>query len=445
MHNLRCKSYSSGKESTLIGTLTFRVSPIGFMYLLCSAESSSSCNQPLPFKLNGPSRSCRKCGERLAQTSQLQICNRSRHINPSSPPILLHASSPGLAVHRAVKLSHQPIYLSRHLSIFQSQPMMTLTTASSSPACGPAASSPKCDSIVKKRFTCNFSGCGKCFSRSEHLHRHALNHKDGNNTCLRCMAHFRRRDLLDRHMARHKEKDDEAGGEGLGVLATRKRLWRDAEGNIVNARRPSYTQDGTKRRQSRRQEKKKKNPIIILDEGKSKPLNNPSILESCVQALLEKNKADELSPNPWLEIAALPSPPTSDIDPEAARPNSRVSFSENLDTLYEDPWPSVFHDFSGGFNNPQVMDRQPEYHTSPTWATQEIHTFMGAIEESQPDDIFKLNASLYGWQAMNNQLVTSRCREERVDKYEEKKRLWPTNSAHDEILRRGFGLSTCQS
>jgi hypothetical protein len=23
-----------------------------------------------------------------------------------------------------------------------------------------------------------------------------LNHKDGNNTCLRCSAHFRRRDLL---------------------------------------------------------------------------------------------------------------------------------------------------------------------------------------------------------------------------------------------------------
>lgn len=43
-------------------------------------------------------------------------------------------------------------------------------------------------------------------------------------------------------MARHKEKDDEAGGEGLGFLATRKRLWRDADGNIVNTRRPHHTQ-----------------------------------------------------------------------------------------------------------------------------------------------------------------------------------------------------------
>lgn len=53
---------------------------------------------------------------------------------------------------------------------------------------------------------------------------------------------------IDRHMNRHKEKDEKAGGEGLGHLATRKRLWRDADGNIINARRPYY-QEGLKRRQ----------------------------------------------------------------------------------------------------------------------------------------------------------------------------------------------------
>jgi len=37
-------------------------------------------------------------------------------------------------------------------------------------------------------------------------------------------------------MARHKQKDDEAGGYGLGVMETRKRLWRDADGNIVTKR-----------------------------------------------------------------------------------------------------------------------------------------------------------------------------------------------------------------
>jgi len=37
-------------------------------------------------------------------------------------------------------------------------------------------------------------------------------------------------------MVRHKEKDDAAGGEGLGVVETRKRMWRDANGNITTKR-----------------------------------------------------------------------------------------------------------------------------------------------------------------------------------------------------------------
>ena len=44
----------------------------------------------------------------------------------------------------------------------------------------------------------------------------------------------------DRHLIRHKQKDEEAGGVGLGVVETRKRLWRDADGNIVH-KRPSLT------------------------------------------------------------------------------------------------------------------------------------------------------------------------------------------------------------
>lgn len=46
--------------------------------------------------------------------------------------------------------------------------------------------------------------------------------------------------MLDRHLARHKEKDEAAGGEGLGKLLTRKRLWRDSTGQIVAKRRPEH-------------------------------------------------------------------------------------------------------------------------------------------------------------------------------------------------------------
>lgn len=43
-------------------------------------------------------------------------------------------------------------------------------------------------------------------------------------------------------MARHKQKDDEAGGYGLGVVETRKRMWRDVDGNIVT-KRPTLPND----------------------------------------------------------------------------------------------------------------------------------------------------------------------------------------------------------
>lgn len=37
-------------------------------------------------------------------------------------------------------------------------------------------------------------------------------------------------------MLRHRQKDEEAGGDGLGVVESRKRLWRDDNGNIVSKR-----------------------------------------------------------------------------------------------------------------------------------------------------------------------------------------------------------------
>ncbi|KAI1765414.1 fungal-specific transcription factor domain-containing protein [Hypoxylon sp. FL1150] len=86
---------------------------------------------------------------------------------------------------------------------------------------------------TRRLFVCTHDGCGKSFSRSEHLHRHQKNHSDGDATCPRCRAHFKRQDLLERHMNRHKQKDEEAGGEGSGTLNTRKRMWKDHDGRIV--------------------------------------------------------------------------------------------------------------------------------------------------------------------------------------------------------------------
>ncbi|KAL1959978.1 hypothetical protein VTO42DRAFT_646 [Malbranchea cinnamomea] len=70
-------------------------------------------------------------------------------------------------------------------------------------------------SLGKNHF-CDWPGCGKGFTRAEHLRRHALNHRSSGTTW--------------RHMARHAKRDEEAGGPGLGVLETRKRTRRGPDG-----------------------------------------------------------------------------------------------------------------------------------------------------------------------------------------------------------------------
>ena len=50
--------------------------------------------------------------------------------------------------------------------------------------------------VEGRKFTCETAGCGRSFTRAEHLQRHLLNHSTGEHTCDRCRAHFKRRDLL---------------------------------------------------------------------------------------------------------------------------------------------------------------------------------------------------------------------------------------------------------
>lgn len=256
----------------------------------------------------------------------------------------------------------------------------------------------------------------------------------------------------------------------MGILATRKRLWRDADGNIVNSRRPSYTQEGTKRRQLSRSTRKssesgssedgdKKLSIssfesrspqtpmsrirssasstIIVDTGRDEPKHSPA---------LQKIEAQDS----WLEMSALPSPPISDSDAEPSlnsSPSADAELSE-FDALYEDTWAPLsnhhLHDVSPTLSAPAPAPRQSEY-PAPSWSPQPFQTFMGAMAELPYDDIFKPEASLYDWQHWNSQVLMSRCREEKFDPFEERKRDWSSGflGRTDETLRRPFGLGTC--
>lgn len=306
-------------------------------------------------------------------------------------------------------------------------------TRSSSMSTSSSKSSVSQDGGVKKKFSCTFPACGKSFSRSEHLHRHALNHKDGNNTCMRCSAHFRRRDLLgtffnshaslferhktgkygswqlrvgekwlmisiDRHMARHKEKDDEAGGEGLGVLATRKRLWRDETGKIVNARRPSYVQENGsgKRRQIRKASNANEEDKIALPRMKTRRagiaagetivVDTGNMKREDGQSKYAARNLDLETPqDSWLQMTALPSPTNNNtLSPSSSEDADQ---EPELDTLYDDFYPSLSSHSSISTNsqNSPIESSYPAPSWGPTHSP--FQTFMGAVSSSPDDDL----------------------------------------------------------
>ncbi|TGO13871.1 hypothetical protein BTUL_0062g00450 [Botrytis tulipae] len=326
--------------------------------------------------------------------------------------------------------------------------------------------------IGKKKFCCSFAGCGKSFSRSEHLHRHALNHKDGNHTCLRCRAHFRRRDLLGRHMNRHKEKDDEAGGEGLGVLATRKRLWRDADGNVVATRRPSYVQEGTKRRQTTTKADRKMKVSIQSDSQDqvgshqllSPPMNTPTIRSRSPSAIVADNgrsypeaeghqRFESHHPVPWNGMtASIPSPPTSESSIHSAGQSPAPELGD-LDGLYEETtWPAIPNGLPQAPSLNRQLPEPAEYNMGPShnWGSQPFQTFMGAMPEvpGSYDDIFKPDPGMYEWQMpqWNNQMLMSRVREEKpgYEAQEEPKREWGYSySAQGGNFHRTYGVGRC--
>ncbi|KZL87603.1 c2h2 finger domain transcription factor [Colletotrichum incanum] len=121
----------------------------------------------------------------------------------------------------------------------------------------------------EKTFICTHPGCDKRFTRAEHMQRHALNHMPGGLSCDLCSAHFKRPDLLKRHMDRHRQKDLEAGGPGCGTLDTRKRSWKAPDGSVVE-KRPCLNASGRGRGASERgrpQPQQVPSPEPELNEG----------------------------------------------------------------------------------------------------------------------------------------------------------------------------------
>jgi hypothetical protein len=60
--------------------------------------------------------------------------------------------------------------------------------------------------------------------------------------------------ISERHISRHRQKDEEAGADGCGILNTRKRMWKDAEGRIVT-KKPTLETDVPPQRSSQKDQR----------------------------------------------------------------------------------------------------------------------------------------------------------------------------------------------
>lgn len=155
-------------------------------------------------------------------------------------------------------------------------------------------------------------------------------------------------------MARHKEKDDEAGGDGLGKLLTRKRLWRDGNGAIIADRRPEHV-------------KKRKRPSMTSHETKSGRQAGP---------------VDSATP-PANDARSPLSPPTSDPTCSEANGNSRNAVSVSAD----DQWPVPMDDTILPLED-TVMDSF-DFLCNASWGDQPLQAQIGDFNADLPyNDIF---------------------------------------------------------
>ncbi len=152
-------------------------------------------------------------------------------------------------------------------------------------------------------------------------------------------------------MARHKEKDAEAGGEGLGLLATRKRLWRDDNGNIIVGRRQRKENAEAAKRQ-----KAASDEVQASNQGKA--------------------STDNVTPL---------SPPTS------TGSGGPMPTDHGVDSRFlQDSWPAMDMNFI-----PQSGTTDLDFLSNSSWGNQSYQTFMGAPSDLPYDDIFKPDTGMF--------------------------------------------------
>lgn len=152
-------------------------------------------------------------------------------------------------------------------------------------------------------------------------------------------------------MARHRQKDEEAGAEGCGILNTRKRMWKDTDGNIVT-KKPTLP--------NHIQQHRSEDPLQSLsdfipfqDHDEPAPISPPiSHHPSLSHSALDDHDSGIASGYHPLSASESFSPP---VDQHLWSPNLANPEPEPLaPTAFDDaPWDDIFNpDTASSFNNP---------------------------------------------------------------------------------------------
>lgn len=127
-------------------------------------------------------------------------------------------------------------------------------------------------------------------------------------------------------MARHRQRDMEAGGEGLGVVETRKRLWEDDKGNVVN-NRPSTPPPTLRSRKRKRTEPQTQPSTVSLNNcgnmGSAVAIQTPLFAhhDYSSQVILSTAFQEQLDQDPpgSVDSWGLMSPPNSVASTDASQ------------------------------------------------------------------------------------------------------------------------------
>lgn len=168
-------------------------------------------------------------------------------------------------------------------------------------------------------------------------------------------------------MTRHRQKDDEAGAEGFGVLNTRKRMWKDADGKIVT-KKPTLSSD-RERSQSIPQQQQDSDPLLSLPEfisfsnlGDGAPISPPISNNASLSHSWDDQDTGVCTayPSTILDLNALPpSDNYSSTDQrfwstEISQPQQSSLPDPFASTSFDDtPFNDIFNpDTASSFNNP---------------------------------------------------------------------------------------------